>query len=181
MHGVGDRRRRGQGLTKEGPARWTDDPPDARLRALLAGLAALALATASQAAGGGNPRLLYTLHCSGCHLPDGSGAPARGIPSMRGSVGNFLRLPEGRALLVQVPGVMNTPLDDEQVAKLMNWLLRDMAGPSMPPDAPPYTASEVKSLRRTRPADMAATPGPAGGPAGRDGLSGRGSLAVRRR
>ena len=130
--------------------------PDARLRALLAGLAALALATASQAAGGGNPRLLYTLHCSGCHLPDGSGAPARGIPSMRGSVGNFLRLPEGRALLVQVPGVMNTPLDDEQVAKLMNWLLRDMAGPSMPPDAPPYTASEVKSLRRTRPADMAA-------------------------
>src|SRR5262245_56441894 len=96
---------------------------------LIGGLAALGMARAAQAGGGIAPQLLYTMHCSGCHGADGSGTPEKGIPSMRGSVGNFLRLPEGRALVIQVPGVMNTPLDDEQVAKLMNWMLRDMAGP----------------------------------------------------
>ena len=76
---------------------------------------------------------------------------------MRRSVGNFLRLPEGRALMVQVPGVLNTPLDDAQIARLMNWMLRDMARASLPSDAPPYTAAEVKALRETRPADVEST------------------------
>jgi len=124
---------------------------------IVGGLAALGIAGSAQAGGGIAPKLLYTMHCSGCHLPDGTGAPDKGIPSMRGSVGNFLRLPEGRALVIQVPGVMNTPLDDEQIAQLMNWMLRDMGGESMPADAAPYTAAEVKVLRETRPADVATT------------------------
>ena len=61
---------------------------------LLGGLTALGIVGTAQAGGGVAPRLLYTMHCSGCHLPDGTGAPEKGIPSMRGTVGNFLRLPE---------------------------------------------------------------------------------------
>lgn len=100
------------------------------------------------------PQRDYMLQCMGCHLEDGSGKPERGIPNMAGVLGHFLRLPEGRALIVQVPGVMNTPLDDRQVADLMNWLLAGMAGTSRPADAQLYTADEVKALRANRPADV---------------------------
>jgi cytochrome c553 len=102
----------------------------------------------------GGAQMQYMLHCMGCHLDDGSGMPAKGIPAMKGVVGHFLRLPEGRALMVQVPGVMNTPLDDRQVAELMNWLMLHIAGDSRPQDSAPYTADEVKALRASRPADL---------------------------
>ena len=134
--------------------RW---PPDARR-----GLArpALVLATAppaqaAQPASAGSPALNYRLHCMGCHLVDGSGMPQRGIPSMTGVLGHFLRLPQGRALIVQVPGVMNTPLNDRQVAELMNWMLGQWAGDSLPPGAPPYSEAEVRELRSHRPSDVA--------------------------
>lgn len=80
--------------------------------------------------------------------------PQRGIPSMKGVLGHFLRLPEGRALIVQVPGVMNTPLNDRQVADLMNWMMEHVAGDSVPPGAAPYTEAEVTHLRQSRPADV---------------------------
>lgn len=128
-----------------------------RLRGLaaVAVLAAGVAAPPAQAVGG--PKMQYMLHCMGCHLDDGSGMPAKGIPSMKGVVGHFLREPAGRALIVQVPGVMNTPLDDRQIAELMNWMLKDMAGDSLPPGTAPYTADEVRTLRATRPADVLGT------------------------
>jgi len=117
-------------------------------------LAALS-APAAQPVSAGSPALNYRLHCMGCHLDDGSGMPQRGIPSMKGVLGHFLRLPEGRALIVQVPGVMNTPLNDRQVAELMNWMLGQWAGDSLPPGAPPYSEAEVRELRSHRPSDVA--------------------------
>jgi hypothetical protein len=98
----------------------------------------------------------YRWHCSGCHLVDGAGMPDHGIPALRNVIGRFLRVPEGRSYLVQVPGVSNTPLSDAETADLMNWLIRSMAGPSLPDDFVPYSAGEVGRLRRTRPADPAA-------------------------
>ncbi|MBL0087469.1 MAG: hypothetical protein IPP44_12490 [Ideonella sp.] len=44
-----------------------------------------------------NPRTLYVLHCAGCHALDASGVPDKGVPTMRGALGHFLQLPEGRA------------------------------------------------------------------------------------
>ena len=127
-------------------------------RALVLGASAL-LATvptlAAQPVSAGSPALNYKLHCMGCHLDDGSGMPQRGIPSMRGVLGHFLRLPQGRALIVQVPGVVNTPLNDRQVAELMNWMLGQWAGDSLPPGAPPYSEAEVRQLRASRPSDVA--------------------------
>ena len=55
-------------------------------------------------------RFNYMQHCMGCHLPDGCGAPDKGIPSMRDMLGQFLAVPGGRAFIVQVPGVMNSAL-----------------------------------------------------------------------
>lgn len=99
----------------------------------------------------------YVHHCSGCHLADGSGAPGKGIPSMRGLLGQFLKVPGGREFIVQVPGVMNSPLGDGDIAGLMNWLLPYVAAATLPRDTPPYTADEIAALRRSRPADVPAT------------------------
>ena len=40
----------------------------------------------------------YILHCSGCHAMDGSGHPAKGIPTFQNQVGYFTAIAQGRAL-----------------------------------------------------------------------------------
>lgn len=106
---------------------------------------------------GHSPELNYRQYCSGCHLEDGSGAPAKGIPNMRGVLGHFLRVEGGREFIVRVPGVSHTPLADADVAELMNWLLSGIAQPSLPAQAEPYTAAEIGRLRRTRMVDIPGT------------------------
>ncbi|WP_077035531.1 hypothetical protein [Pelomonas sp. KK5] len=119
-------------------------------RALL--LAGLVLAFGAAEAGE-RAQLQYIQYCSGCHLPDGTGSPAKGIPTMRGTLGRLLQLDGGRAYIVQVPGVMNSPLNDREVAAVMNWLV-----PVMSPAAsnPAYTPEEIARLRASRPADIPA-------------------------
>lgn len=124
-------------------------------RWLAAGLAAIAIG-ASGADDGARARLNYLHHCAGCHLADGSGAPSQGIPSMRGPLGRFLAVPGGREFIVQVPGVMNSPLSDGDTAQLMNWLLPALTVETLPPDTAPYSAEEIARLRRTRPLDVMA-------------------------
>lgn len=99
----------------------------------------------------------YILHCSGCHDMDGSGHPSKGIPDFRGQVGYFTALPEGRAMLMQIPGLLGAGLSDERAAAVTTWLVRQFAGDSLPPDFQPYTAEEARRYRATRPADITAT------------------------
>lgn len=128
----------------------------AALRVVIAAsLLASTLAAAAQP-GMVSPQRNYLQYCSGCHLPDGAGMPNKDIPPMKDKVGRFLEVPGGRNFIVQVPGVMNTPLNDAEVAALMNWILRGMAKSSTPPNTPPYTAEEVARLRATRPSDVPA-------------------------
>jgi len=87
----------------------------------------------------------YALQCQGCHLPDGAGMPGK-VPAMRGFLAQFLRVPGGRAYVVQVPGVATSRLSDAQVARLLNWLLREM-GPDLPHDFQDYTPEEIARLR----------------------------------
>jgi len=101
-------------------------------------------------------RLQYMQHCMGCHLPDGSGAPDKGIPSMHNMLGRFLQVPGGRAFIVQVPGVMNSALNDADIARLMNWLLPQVSAATLPAQTPPYTAEEIAGLRQSRPVDVPA-------------------------
>ena len=111
---------------------------------LAIGLAAL-LASATMASE--RQRINYLLHCSGCHQPDGSGSPDSGIPDMRGSIGHFLHLPEGRAFLVQVPGTAQSSLNDGDTAELLNWMVRTLGEKDVPVDFSPYTRDEVTRLR----------------------------------
>lgn len=101
-------------------------------------------------------RSLYVVHCAGCHSMDGSGHPAQGVPSMRGALGHFLRLPEGRAFLVQVPGVNNAGLSDAQIADLTNWMVPQFSADTAPPGWAPYRADEVAGYRARRPTDVGA-------------------------
>lgn len=123
-------------------------------RALLAALALTLLVPAAQAEPG-KARLNYLQYCSGCHQVDGSGLPASAVPSMRGTLGQFLQVRGGREYIVQVPGVMNSPLSDAQVAELMNWLLPAVSAETLPRGGvTPYTAAEVSRLRASRPVDV---------------------------
>lgn len=101
-------------------------------------------------------RTLYILHCSGCHLPDGSGSPAFGVPSMRGTLGHFAATPAGRAFLVQAPGARNSSITDAELAALTNWQLREFAPDTLPAGFKPYTAGEVGRFRAAPPLDVAA-------------------------
>ncbi len=120
----------------------------------LALLLALLAATAGNAAAGESGQYLYVLHCSGCHVRDGSGSVEGRIPALAGNVGYFQRLPEGRLYTIQVPGVMNSGLKDDDVTALVNWLVPHFAGSSLQGDFKPYTSAEIAAARLNRPTDI---------------------------
>jgi cytochrome c553 len=96
----------------------------------------------------------YLLKCSGCHGADGMGKPIRGIPRFANQIGHFQRTPEGRAFVMQVPGLLSAGLSDARAAAVSNYIVRRFAGDSMPPDFVPYTADEARRHRESRPADI---------------------------
>jgi len=109
-------------------------------------VALIALVCAAIPAHGWSPGTNYTLHCEGCHLADGSESPGK-VPALAGSMAQFLRVPEGRAYLVRVPGVANAQLEDGDLAALLDWTLRRFDAENLPADFVPYTADEVHRLR----------------------------------
>jgi hypothetical protein len=94
------------------------------------------------------PDIDFAVHCQGCHRADGSGTPGS-VPALAGSVGKLLRVPGGRAFVVQVPGVSTAPVDDASLAAIVNWMLERFGKDDLPADFVPYTAEEVGTLRRT--------------------------------
>lgn len=123
---------------------------------LVAMLAGLGLAAPAQAAEGGKARYQYILNCAGCHQADGSGAKSGGVPTMRGQLGHFVSIPEGRAFLVKVPGTSNSPLKDGDIARMLNWMLQAFSAETLPPGLEPYTEAEVTRLRNAPLADVSA-------------------------
>jgi hypothetical protein len=112
------------------------------LRAALVAVSLLAAATAHA----GDPRVDYMLQCQGCHLADGSGAPGV-VPDLRGSLGRFLRVPGGREYLVRVPGAAQSPLSDERLAALLDWMIREFGPADAAADVGPYRPEEVARWR----------------------------------
>jgi mono/diheme cytochrome c family protein len=88
----------------------------------------------------------WTLNCQGCHRADGSGT-AGTAPPIKDTVARFLRVPGGREYLGEVPGVAAAPFSDEEIAEIMNWMLRRYDGAHVPANFQPYTAAEVARLR----------------------------------
>jgi hypothetical protein len=107
-------------------------------------LAAAALLCAAGAAAEPGAEEDYVLQCSGCHRLDGSGAPGV-APGLR-DLGRLLERPGGRAYLARVPGVAQAPLGDARLARLLNFVLAEIAAS---PARPPYAAEEVGRLRRS--------------------------------
>ncbi len=97
------------------------------------------------------PRTNFLLHCAGCHQSDGSGLPDGRVPSLTANVGYFLESPAGREFLVRVPGSSQSPLGDQDLADVLNWLLNEFS-PQQTAHHKPYSASEVQELRK-RPLD----------------------------
>ncbi|MFC3052085.1 c-type cytochrome [Kordiimonas pumila] len=98
----------------------------------------------------------WKMNCQGCHQADASGSEG-GAPDMRGVVARFLSVEGGREYLVQVPGAAYAPVNDEELAALLNWLLVEYDKDDLPADFKPYSGKEVGSLRKAALMDEAAT------------------------
>lgn len=91
----------------------------------------------------------------GCHGPDGKEVIGK-VPALKNNVARFLSVEGGRSYLVQVPGARQSPLSDEALAQLLNWLGPRFDAEDMPENFSPYTGAEVHSLRQTRLKDVSA-------------------------
>jgi hypothetical protein len=89
----------------------------------------------------------YLLGCGGCHGYDGISNSNR-VPTLKGLVGFYLNTPDGRAYLPRLPNVAFSVLNDRDLAAVLNFLVFDIGGGSVPPGAKPYEAAEVGRLRR---------------------------------
>ena len=89
----------------------------------------------------------YMLHCSGCHLPDGFGAPPI-VPSLRDDLGRIITVAQGREYLVRVPGSSQAMLDDAALAAVINWVLTEFNSATLADDFKPLTTREVQEARR---------------------------------
>lgn len=91
-------------------------------------------------------RFDYLLHCSGCHRPDGTGS-APDVPSLRGAIGSLVATPEGREYIARVPEVAQSPLDDDDLARLLNWVLQEFNADTLPARFRPLEGAEVGAAR----------------------------------
>lgn len=94
-----------------------------------------------------DPHMDYLLHCSGCHLADGSGLPPA-IPDLRENLGFIISKDKGRGYLVRVPGSSSAPLDNSELAELINWLLEAFNTETLPNNFTPITSDEVRESRK---------------------------------
>jgi len=105
---------------------------------------ALALAVAGPA--GASPQSDFLLHCGGCHLPNAQGVPPE-VPSLAGPLGRIAGSPEGRDYMARVPGASQSPLSDEQLAAVLNWVLSEFNTETLPADFVPLTGAQVGKSR----------------------------------
>lgn len=109
-------------------------------------LVAVALCT-NAALAGYTPRVAYLLHCGGCHLADGRSNPPE-VPDLRDELGKIVAVPGGRDYLARVPGASQAPVSDEDLARILNWVLHQFNADTLPADFTPLTGEEVGRSRR---------------------------------
>jgi hypothetical protein len=118
------------------------------LREVLVVGALLAIAVPAVA----DPRSDYLMHCAGCHLADASGKPPY-VPTLAGPLGRIAASPEGRDYLARVPGAAQAPISDDRLAAVLNWLLLEFNGDSLPKRFRPLSGAEVAKSRSSVLAD----------------------------
>jgi mono/diheme cytochrome c family protein len=112
------------------------------LRLLLVLLSLPPLAAAAE-----DGRTHYLMGCVGCHGENGV-TISRRVPDLKGQVGFFLNLPEGREYLARLPNVAFAPISDQGVADMLNYMVFTLGEGSAPKGAKPYNAAEVGRLRK---------------------------------
>ena len=120
------------------------------------GLALALAAFAPLAASATPPQASYLLHCSGCHIADGSGSAGR-VPSMRESLPVLSASAAGRRFLVQVPGAAQSPLSDLELAQVLSWMVRNLGATPAAAGFADFTAAEVAAYRKTPLMEVRAT------------------------
>ena len=114
-----------------------------RTTALALGLALLTGAVSARAE---TPQVDYLLQCQGCHRADGGDTPGS-VPPLRDFVGRFLAVSGGREYLIRVPGSAQSPLDDAELAAVLNWLIEQFGPAEVAASFMPFTAEEVARVR----------------------------------
>ncbi len=93
-----------------------------------------------------DPKVDYLLHCSGCHMPDGTGLSSV-VPTLHDVIGRMVAEPAGRDYIVRVPGVSQAPINDEKLTEVINWMLTEFSSDTLPENFKPLTVKEVKRAR----------------------------------
>ncbi len=93
-----------------------------------------------------DPKVDYLLHCSGCHMPDGSGLN-NVVPTLHNTMGRMVAETEGRSYIVRVPGASQAPISDEKLTEVLNWMLTEFSSNTLPENFKPLTVKEVKQAR----------------------------------
>jgi len=90
-----------------------------------------------------DPEFNYLLHCGGCHLENGGGDPPI-IPDLRKDLDYLSLIPAGRAYIVQVPGSSQAPLNDAELAEVLNWMFERFYPTA---ELQHYSADEIAGYR----------------------------------
>ena len=114
-----------------------------RVLAVAIALTLTAIGAGAAAADQEQARFDFMLNCSGCHGSDATGSAT--VPPLDEGLARLLASAEGRSYLIRVPGVAQAPLSDARLARLMNFVVTELA---RAPVFEPYTPAEVAPLRR---------------------------------
>ena len=99
------------------------------------------------------PQLNYLRYCQGCHGDVGQGSARNSVPELEKAITKFLVYPEGRDYLVQVADVSQSPIVDQELADLLNWMIRRFGTKEIQEKFVPYKASDISEPRLNRPAN----------------------------
>ena len=69
--------------------------------------------------------LNYMLQCQGCHKVNGEGLGAE-VPSLKEFGREMLQMEEGRRFFILVPGSSLSPLSDQELADVLNYIMIDL-------------------------------------------------------
>lgn len=102
------------------------------------------------------PESLYVLHCAGCHGMDGRGHAQAQVPDLH-DMPQFLDKAGGREFLIRVPGVMGSGLSDEEVALVMNWIVKRYVPSERAAQVAAFTPDEIHQARQNPLTDVMTT------------------------
>ena len=123
-------------------ARWWPNHPS-----LIFALTSIILLLFNSSMYAASPRINYLLNCSGCHRGNGEGKPPN-VPTLISELGRMMSVQEMRSYLVRIPGASQAPLSDEDLAEVVNWVLKEFNSDTLPDNFRNLSTAEVTAARK---------------------------------